>query len=555
MNVNSATAVTATVLLFLAVLLLLPATVSAQTTTAETADVVGSPDIELSVADDRLQPGETQTVEIQVSNSGNLRLAGPAELEQRVQTARNARFEVNERRLPDGIELRSGTVLAGSIPEGAGEPVSFTFDVDEDVDIGTHEIPVRVEYDYTRLAERTQRGTTNYRDFSREKTERVSVVVEDDARFSVDAVSSGVVAGDTGDYVVEVENIGTRTARSPRMVFSSDESGVFFGGLDDRLPQKTVGFEDLDPGESTVVTTRAGADSDVTPASYPVDTFVRYETDRGVTRESGTSTTTLGVDDEQEFAAQDVESTLRVGDDGDLVGEIRNDGPQAVTNAVVVFAPENRNINPRETEYAVGDLGVGDSAEFSYRVAVSSEAEEGPRQTDAVVEYRNPDGDKRTSSPVDVNYEVAERIDEFELETDVSLAAGSSTDIEVEVTNIKDETFTDIQAKMFTDSPLDSDDDEAFIPRLEPGESETVVFDLSASGGATAKTYSTSVDFRYDDERDETKISETYRVPVEVTEAEEGGLPLLPLLLVLVVVGAGWWYRDVITGKLSDIRE
>jgi len=390
---------------------------------------------------------------------------------------------------------------------------------------------------------------------SRERTERIEYIVEDDARFSVDAVSSAVVAGDTGDYVVQVENTGTRTARSPRMVFSSDESGVFFGGLDDRLPQKTVGFDDLEPGETATVTTRAGADSDVTAASYPVDTFVRYETDRGVTRESGTSTAILGVDDEQDFVTENVTSSLRVGDDGDLHGEIRNNGPQAVTNAVVVFAPENRNINPRETEYAVGDLGVGDSAEFRYRVAVSSEAEEGPRQTDAVVEYRNPDGDKRTSSPADVNYDVAERTDEFDLETDVSLAAGSSTDIEVEVTNIKDETFTDVQAKMFTDSPLDSDDDEAFIPSLEPGESETIVFDLSASGGATAKTYSASVDFRYDDERDETKISQTYRVPVDVTESEEGGVPWLPIAVVLVVAGAGWWYRDVITGKVSDARE
>jgi len=51
------------------------------------------------------------------------------------------------------------------------------------------------------------------------------------------------------------------------------------------------------------------------------------------------------------------------------------------------------------TEYAVGDLSVGDSAEFRYRVSVSSEAEEGPRLSDAFVEYRNPEATDAPAVP------------------------------------------------------------------------------------------------------------------------------------------------------------
>jgi len=531
--------------------LLLPAFASAQSFTEPTqpAQVIGSPDIELVATENRLQPGVSQTVSLQVTNNGDIERAGPSTLEQRVTTARNLRFDVVEEQLPDGLELRSGPVVSGSLPEGIGEPVQFTFDVSENIEAGRYEIPVRVRYEFTRLAERTAGGSTNYRDMSRDRIVVTEFVVEDDARFSVSPSSSEVIAGDTGDFTIEVENIGTETARNPRIVLTSGESGVFFGGLQSRLPQKTVGMEELQSGGSTVVAVHAGAASEVTPGSYPLDAVVRYETPRGVTRESRSLTVPLSVGEEQEFVAENIESTLRVGDDGNLRGVIRNQGPRPVTDAVVVFSPDNRNINPLETDYAVGSLDVDETAEFDFRVAVSSEAESGPKLSNAVVEYRNVNGERRTSSPVDLNYQVAERIDEFDVQSDISLTAGSGKAVEVEITNIRDEALSDIQAKIFTDDPLSSGDDEAFVSSLEPGESETLVFDLSASGGATPKSYSFSMDFRYDDERDETTVSETYRVPVQVTESEESSnTPVfLGILLVVVLVALGWWKRDLIT--------
>lgn len=525
--------------------------------TTSSPQVLGSPDVEVVATENRLQPGVTQTVTLQVTNNGDIDRAGPSDLERRVTTARNLRFEVNEDELPDSLELRSGPVVAGSLPEGVGEPIQFTFDVSEEIEAGTHEIPLEVEYDYTRIAERTAGGSTMYSDFSEERTEDVPLVVEDDARFTVSPVDSEVIAGDTGDFLIDVENIGTETARNPRIVLSTGEGGVFFGGIQSRLPQRTVGFEELQPGGGTIVAVSAGAESEVTPGSYPLDATVRYDTPGGVTRESRSLTVPMSVGEEQDFTAENIESTLRVGDDGNLRGEIRNEGPQNVTDAVVVFEPGNRNVNPRETEYAVGDLGVDETADFDFRVSVSSEAERGPRQSSVVVEYRNPDDEKRTSSPVDVNYEVAESRDEFDVESDISLTAGSSEAVEVEITNIKDETLSDIQAKIFTDDPLSSGDDEAFVSSLEPDESETLVFDLSTSGGATPKSYSFSMDFRYDDERDDTKVSETYRVPVQVTESEESSnTPLFVIALVLFgVAGLVWWKRDAISSSFSGSED
>jgi len=536
------------------VVLVLAPPVSAQTAQqTEDTQVIGSPDIDLAASDNRVQTGTTRTVSVQVANSGDITRAGPSDLEARVTTARTVRFDVNDRRLPDGLEVRSGPVLAGLVPEGGAEPIAFTFDVTDGIDTGSYRVPVTVSYDYTRLAERTSGGVTRYRDFSAEETEYFTLVVEDDARFSVSAVGSEVIAGDTSDYALRVENRGTEDARNPRVTLAADQTGVFFGGMGTRQPTKTVTVSgSLASGESALVTVTAGADSDVVPASYPVDATVRYETPGGVTRESTTVTTRVRVGDEQTFGVEGVESELRVGEDGNLRGTVRNEGPRNVTNAVVVFDPESGNVNPQQTEYAVGDLGAGETAEFDYRVAVSSEADDGPRRSSVAVEYRDNEGDRHTSDSVDVTYDVAEERDEFALTSDTTLSAGSSTVAEVEVTNRRDETLRDIQARMFTNDPLSNGGEESYVQELEPGESATVSFDLSAGGGATPKTYAATVDFRYDDSENESQISDTYRVPVEVTAPSDGGggPPLLPIFA-LLVVGVAWWKRDALRGAIG----
>jgi len=89
---------------------------------------------------------------------------------------------------------------------------------------------------------------------------------------------------------------------------------------------------------------------------------------------------------------------------------------------------------------------------------------------------------------------------------------------------------------LFTDDPLSSDDNEAFAASLEPGESTTMTFTLSAAGGATIKTYPVSLDFRYDDADGDSQLSDTYRAAVTLTQGG-GGLPLGTILVAVVVIG------------------
>ena len=171
--------------------------------------------------------------------------------------------------------------------------------------------------------------------------------------------------------------------------------------------------------------------------------------------------------------------------------------------------------------------------------------------------YRNQQNEVRQSDTVDGRIVVAPETDEFRVNaTEATVPVGSSEVVRLNVTNTENETLRNIEAKLFTNDPLSSDSDEAFIPTLEPGESATILFEVSSAGDALPKVYPVSVDFTYEDERGDTVLSETYRVPIEVTERERRGpLPfaiqpgLVAVASLMVVAAFVWWKRETISER------
>jgi len=749
--------------------------------------VVGRPNLDLSATDNRVGAGERVTLDVFVSNDGDLDRGGPAEYEQRVTTARNVRLEIDEdrmnRTLRRGVEVRTGEVFAGSVPEGASGPFGFTLDVSESLSPGTYEIPVEMTYDYTNFVRYGPSAQPEYGDGTRTQTGFVTIVVEDTPEFSVAAENlTRVTAGDATTYRLNVTNTGTQPATDVRVGLSAANSSLFFGGADAPQQRTSVFFERMEPGESRTFGVTVGAAGTTAPGTYLADAVVSYEDPSGVSGRStglsfgvavageqtfalrnvdadlavgdsgvvtgrvvntgesnvtdavvvfggGNGTLTpreteyavgdlapgesanfsFGVDavngtdpgprqlgfsvryrnlegdartsdvvdatvavareqtfalrnatgdlsvgdsgtvsgtivntgdsrvadavvvlggegpslqprtveyavgdlepgetadfaftvdvpntsdagprqvsfrvryrnregdrrtgdeldarvqvgDEQTFGVRDVNGTLRVGETGDLFGSVVNTGDRAASNAVVVVGTGNSNLQPRETEYAVGDLAPGDAANFSFAVDVDSGAEPGPRQVSFRVRYRTPDGDRRVGDPMDARVTVAPDADEFRVEpVNATVAAGGSTVVEFRVTNAGDEPLDAVEAKLFTSDPLSSDNDEAFVSRLAPGESTTLKFGVSAAAGSIPKDYPVSMDFSYENQRGDAVLSDAYRLPVTVVESQSGGIGLPgdvppPALLavgaVALALGVGWWKRDAIAGIL-----
>jgi sialidase-1 len=245
---------------------------------------------------------------------------------------------------------------------------------------------------------------------------------------------------------------------------------------------------------------------------------------------------------EQTFDIEDVESTLRVGEDGELTGTVVNTGPVAADNVVIQYADTAGNLLPIEQSAAVGTIASGESASFTLPISVSGTAEPGLRTVDVVVQYRNDDGAARAYRDVVVNAEVAAERDSFSVAVENrTINAGGTQTVAVTVTNNLDEPASDLEARLFANDPLETGDtDTGYVQSLGAGESTTMTFELGTTDSATpGSTYPISLDFRYDDADGDSQLSDTYRVPIEVTESEGGGLPLPIILLGALVVGTG----------------
>ncbi|WP_256403026.1 COG1361 S-layer family protein [Halorubrum salinum] len=491
---------------------------------AQASNVGGSPDLDVFVSNPNLVPGRTNQVELTIANDGNLRFGSPAAAETAT-TARNVRVDAEA---SGPLSVESGETAIGGVTTTAPGSVPVSLNVPEGVDPGTYTLDLDLTYAYYSSGE--DRTVTVSR--------QVDLRVRDDARFQVVDVESDTQVGDSGTVEATIENVGAETARSADVTFSTQSNSVTVsGGQSD-----TVRVPEIGPGETATVAYDVGVASDLPVQQYTLSGSVAFEDPDGITRtDDGLSLGVLPLA-EQEFALTDVDSQLRVAEDGDLVGTVRNDGPVRAESVVVRYAGDDQSVLPAERSTAVGTLGAGESANFSLPIAIGGEAEAGLRSLDMAVQYRNDEGESRVFEELVVDAEVAPERDRFDVAIENrTIPSGGTRTVDVAVTNNLDEPASDVEARLFADDPLDTGTtDTGYVQSLDPGETTTMTFELTTTGSATAgSTYPVSFDFRYDDADGDSQLTDTYRVPIDVTESEEGGLPLPVIVVALLVVGTG----------------
>jgi len=367
----------------------------------------------------------------------------------------------------------------------------------------------------------------------------LGVTPEAEQRFSVVSTESDVAVGDSGDVSVTLRNDGSIPVNDATVELASQSSDLVFG--ESASASRYVG--DWAPGETRTVEYDVSATDGTDTRNYAMQATVSYEDEDDDPATSRALSLGVTPEPEQSFSLSNVESNLEVGEERTISGTITNDGRTVARDAVIQFTTQGQNVNPVETEYSVGTLEPGASADFEFSVEISEAADAGPRQFSLVTEYRNSDGDTRASDELLTRQAVAPQSDAFAVEVvEGSLANGDSTELEVRVTNTANETLSSISGKLFADDPISANDDEAFIDELAPGESTTITYTISASG-AIPKSYPVSMDFQYDDADGDTQVSNTYRVPVEVTESQGNDGGNFPIVIVGIglaaVVGIG----------------
>ena len=498
--------------------------------------VIGEPNVDVYLPNKQVTPGEETTLQLFLSNDGELTRDGPTEYTNRVTTARGTVVELDARNSPLAVE--TGAIPVGTVPTGTTGPLDVTLTVPEGTPPGEYEVPVSLSYSYTRIVTYGD-GDVEFSESSFRGDQTITVRVVDEPRFEVVDTQSTTQIGDRGEVTMTLRNVGTEPARDARVSVASSSDELSFG-TESNSADSYVGA--WGPGETKQVTYALTATEDAIQREYSLTTTVDYTDTDGVRQTSSELVAGVTPLDEQSFSLSSLNSTLRVGQEGRISGTVTNEGPSTVYEPVLSVAGGSRNLDFTETEYALSTLEAGETREFSFEVDVSDAASAGRQQFTFSVDYQNDQGDDRTSSTLRRAVDVGEQRDRFTIEpVESTLERGGSDTVRLRITNNGAERLTEVSVKTYFNDPLDSSDDEAFVPALDPGESTEIQVAASAGGDALTKQYPVSVDVQYTMPDGDTELSNTHTVAVGVVEPEDdgGGLPLPMIVGAVVVVGIG----------------
>ena len=227
---------------------------------------------------------------------------------------------------------------------------------------------------------------------------------------------------------------------------------------------------------------------------------------------------------------------LNVGTEGYVIVRITNAGSEFARNAVAKLARDGQSpLIPTDASVYIGDFGPGDEREIRFKASVSSDAGAQDYPVDIHVDYTNSEGDSASSDTVTLGVPVGRKIDFSVASPAPQVNPGERVTIEVIYRNTGSAPVYHAEARISAVDPFTSNDDTAYLGDLAPGQTGTASFEMTVNGGATPKSYGLDSEIRYRDALDNSQISDTIKVPINVVQPA-GILGTLSNPLVLAVI-------------------
>jgi len=149
-----------------------------------------------------------------------------------------------------------------------------------------------------------------------------------------------------------------------------------------------------------------------------------------------------------------------------------------------------------------------------------------------------------TSDTVTVGVPVSGKISFAVVSPPSEAVAGGKNVIEVVYENTGSATARNAQARISAVDPFSSNDDSAYLGDLAPGERAVARYELKVDSEALLKEYGLDSEIRYRDALDNSVISDTMKVRVEVVSPGISPIAIAGIVaLVVIVVGAAYYIR------------
>jgi hypothetical protein len=456
------------------------------------AQAEGEPVLDATVADNRLVPGEEQTLQVTLTNEGELSQRSPNPGEnQRVTTARGLSVEADDEDVP--LNVRTGTQSIGSLPEGGTASLPIAVSVDEDADPGTYDLPIEVNYTHASqvTARSEETSTVN-------ETLNATVVIEDDARLSVLEVEPTVRVGSTDTVAVTVENTGTEIASDATLTVQSRNADLTFGGS----ASATRHLGEWETGEQRTVAVETTVARTAKPQPYAVDVSLEYEDARGTRSTSETRTVAITPRAQQTFSVVETESAVAVGDEGTVSVTMRNEGPLNASDATVRLASTSPDLafsgSGSATRF-VGEWASNETRTLTYDLKATQGADTREYALEATVSYQDEDGDSETAPTRSIGVQPGPE-QSFTIDNvSATLAVGAEGNLRGTVTNTGDAAVRNAVVVFQTQKEtITAIEREHPVGDLGPGGSSSfhIPLEISESAESGPQQYSLSIQYR-----------------------------------------------------------
>jgi hypothetical protein len=210
---------------------------------------------------------------------------------------------------------------------------------------------------------------------------------------------------------------------------------------------------------------------------------------------------------------------VNVGTEGYIDMKIKNTGSENGTKAIVkIVRNGNSPIVPTDSSVYIGDFASGSTTDARYKVSVAADAERQTYPVDVVVVYQNKEGDFVSSRSDTVGIPVGGKVDFTVISPPAEMNPGNKKVINVEYKNTGETTVYSAQSRISAVDPFTSNDDVAYLGDIKPGSSAIASYEVSVDRTATMKEYGLDSEIRYRDALDNTYLSDTMKVKINVVQ-------------------------------------
>jgi len=239
---------------------------------------------------------------------------------------------------------------------------------------------------------------------------------------------------------------------------------------------------------------------------------------------------------------------VNAGGSGFVTLKLKNSGADTGEKAVAKLSRSgNSPIVPVDSTVYIGTFEPGEEIDTKFKVSVSKDGEPQQYPLQIMVTYQNADGETLDTPVEEFGVPVGAKVAFTVTSEPAKTSPGKKQEIEVTYRNDGEATAYSAEARISAVDPFTSNDDLAYLGDLQPGESGTARFEISTASEATTKSYGLDSEIRYRDALDNSQISDTVKVPVDVAPA--GGIgaiighPVFLALLLVIILGAGYYFH------------